>query len=304
VLRAFGDESSDRKKERVFAVAAVFGSDDKWDALRKLWSDRTGGKIFHAADCESDGGDYAGIPHKENQSLYKDLTGILADSGLIGYGMSIDLECERRYFGKALKDGAYQRAFGEVILYFSYLAYLSVPQDRLEFTFDSRLETNFSAGSLYEYLMSHREWQPSQYLYDAVKFVNRRETGIQVADLWAREVMKDMDNDFLGRNRRAPRASLSRLIATTRFHKKMLREDYFKKTHELISKIDATDSTSPFFGTKYKDWMRQVGVTDSHSARLRYIGQYDAIAKAKGDLTYFEHMQRWNTPWDTPNLPG
>ena len=132
----------------------------------------------------------------------------------MGYGMSIDLESERRYFSNVLTDGAYHRAFGEVILYFSYTAYLSVPQDRLEFTFDSRLETNFSAGSLYEYLMGHPEWQASQYLYDAVKFVNRREIGIQVADLWAREVMKDMDNDFLGHDRRAPRASLSRLLVT------------------------------------------------------------------------------------------
>jgi hypothetical protein len=148
--------------------------------------------------------------------------------------------------------------------------------------------------------MANPEWKESQYLYDAVKFPNRREIGIQAADLWTREIMKDMDNDLLGINRRVPRASMSRLMYTERFSNTMLREDYFIRTHNFISTIDATDPSSPFFGGKYKDWMSQAGLPDSYSTRVGYISQYDAIAKAKGDLTYFEHLQRLNTPNHLP----
>ena len=49
----YGDESHDSKKERVFVVAALLGDSIQWLNLRSLWTERTGGRIFHAADCES-----------------------------------------------------------------------------------------------------------------------------------------------------------------------------------------------------------------------------------------------------------
>src|ERR1051325_2091543 len=85
VLSAFGDESSDEKHQRVFAVGALFGEQHQWDALEEKWLARMPkGVHFHAADCESDHGDFARFAHQENKSLYKDLTQLLCASGEIG----------------------------------------------------------------------------------------------------------------------------------------------------------------------------------------------------------------------------
>lgn len=56
VVTVYGDESSDETHKRVYAVAGLFGSQEQWDALELKWLARTGGKIFHGADCESDTG--------------------------------------------------------------------------------------------------------------------------------------------------------------------------------------------------------------------------------------------------------
>ena len=58
MLTVFGDESSDETGSRVFAVAGVIGRQEEWDELEKVWLKRTGGVIFHAADCDSDKGDF------------------------------------------------------------------------------------------------------------------------------------------------------------------------------------------------------------------------------------------------------
>ena len=58
MLSVFGDESSDEKKQRVFAVAGVIGSEEMWNAIEPRWVSRTGGIPFHANNCDSDQGDY------------------------------------------------------------------------------------------------------------------------------------------------------------------------------------------------------------------------------------------------------
>jgi hypothetical protein len=64
VMRSvFGDESQDETKQRVFSVAGVFGSSEEWDILADRWLRATGGRIFHAADCESDLGEFSKTSH-------------------------------------------------------------------------------------------------------------------------------------------------------------------------------------------------------------------------------------------------
>jgi hypothetical protein len=82
MLHVFGDESHKSKSERVFAVAALFGTEEQWDGLRRRWTARLGDKVFHAAECESDRGQFANSGHADNQKLYADLTRIVAESHL------------------------------------------------------------------------------------------------------------------------------------------------------------------------------------------------------------------------------
>src|SRR5580693_7661739 len=91
MLSAFGDESHDQTKTRVFVVAGLLGNDKDWDGFRRQWEERIGDSIFHAADCESGHGNFEGMPESERLKLHLDLTQILAGSKLMGYGRAVDL---------------------------------------------------------------------------------------------------------------------------------------------------------------------------------------------------------------------
>ena len=86
MLLVYGDESMDETKQRVCAVAGVGGTEEQWSALEWRLTRRTNGLPFHANDCDSDQGDYTNRPHWENKNLYRDLTIMLANSGLFGFG--------------------------------------------------------------------------------------------------------------------------------------------------------------------------------------------------------------------------
>ncbi len=98
VIFVYGDESMDETKQRVCAVAGVVGVEFAWLRLESLWVNRTNGIPFHANHCDSDFGDYTNTPHAENKALYRDLSIMLANSGLGGFGMAIDLAAHRREF--------------------------------------------------------------------------------------------------------------------------------------------------------------------------------------------------------------
>lgn len=85
----FGDESSDETGSRVFAVAGVLGNDGDWKSISETWPDRTGGKVFHATECETDQGEFKNNSHSENQALYKDLTQLVCKSNLAGRALAI-----------------------------------------------------------------------------------------------------------------------------------------------------------------------------------------------------------------------
>ncbi len=104
MINIYGDESADSKSERVYAVAALHGTQEQWEKLRILWRERLGDKVFHAADCESGYGDFRGVPEKERHTLHLDLTRILAASGLYGWGVAIDLKGCKSVFPTALPE--------------------------------------------------------------------------------------------------------------------------------------------------------------------------------------------------------
>ena len=136
MLQVFGDESHDPKSERVFAVTALFGTEEQWNALRPPWTARLGGRIFHASDCETDHGEFADSPHGENLELYADLTRILASSKLLGFGSAMDLAGYNEFFGDAPADIPYYRCFRDVVWQCGKWARWAIPGDMAEFHFD------------------------------------------------------------------------------------------------------------------------------------------------------------------------
>src|SRR5947209_5441885 len=114
MILVFGDDSSDEKRERVAAVAAVAGAEEAWDWIEPQWVARNNGIPFHARDCESDQGSYKDFSHAENKKLYRDLTTMMVFSELGGLGFGIDLVAQRKVFPHA-PDMAYYKAFSEIL---------------------------------------------------------------------------------------------------------------------------------------------------------------------------------------------
>src|SRR4051794_25567045 len=54
ILPCYGDESSDETRSRVFAMAAIVAPEEVWREAEDAWVLRTGGKEFHANECESE----------------------------------------------------------------------------------------------------------------------------------------------------------------------------------------------------------------------------------------------------------
>jgi hypothetical protein len=274
MLSVFGDESHDQTKKRVFVVAGLLGNDKGWESFRQQWKERTGGLIFHAADCESGHGDFKEMPEPKRLKLHLDLTQILADSKLMGYGYAVDLAGCCKVVPHAVKqfpDMPYYDCFVKAVGYLSDLAQVFVPRDRVEFTFDQHKETQYNAGLLYDWLSHYKD-----DVVEKVSFSTRKEPGIQGADLWARELMKRCDSRLFN-SRTNPRPQWNTLLGTRRFRFKFVLEDQFQKEMDDAA---AEYQVSDELHAEYEEWRRKHRLVDNLSNRFRWFAMQD---KARHD---------------------
>ncbi|MGB9120502.1 MAG: hypothetical protein WCE73_07780, partial [Candidatus Angelobacter sp.] len=197
-----GDESA---SEYVFALAALIGNDREWLSLERNWNKRTAGAVFHAAECESDRGDFCRYSHAENLSLYADLTSIIATSGVRGFGIALDLVTFREVFPSP-PEMAYYWCFIGVVRHFA-------AEERyrdgtcMDFVFDHRQDGGHNVGALYNCFLSPDWSNENTSLGARLMFDSRKNIRIQAADLVARETMKAMDN-IVGLKQRPLRRSM------------------------------------------------------------------------------------------------
>ncbi|HXZ80946.1 MAG TPA: hypothetical protein VEG30_13535, partial [Terriglobales bacterium] len=191
VIYAYGDDGSDAKHERVIAVSIIAGYEEWWQELEDQWTVRCGGIPFHATDCESDCGDYQGIPHDQNKAMYADLTGILASSSVGGIGIGIDLVAQTKIFPNALPM-AYHRAFIECLERVANVA--EREKDVCKVAYDISKENEYNVRQLYTWM---REGDERLYrlLHPELSFVSWRDSArVQAADLVAFEAWKALDH--------------------------------------------------------------------------------------------------------------
>jgi hypothetical protein len=147
VIYVYGDDGADAKKERVIAVSALAGYEDWWQDLESKWIARCNGIPFHANECESDLGDYNGLPHEQNKSVYRDLATLLAESKVGGIAIAIDLVAQQKVFPGSL-ELAYYRAFLECLTRTAECA--KNLGEIAELTFDISTQNEYNAGLLYK----------------------------------------------------------------------------------------------------------------------------------------------------------
>lgn len=191
-LKVFGDESADERAERVFALGVIAGTETEWAEAIQHWLSVTGGEDFHANVYET-----------RYPSKYAALVRGIAESDLVGISIAVDVAAFRAVTPKWEKDTAYCKCFGDLLGHLSgmtqkwndRIAEESNPTDepiRPEITLDRR-QGSGTLVQLYDTFLEQPEWRDSEILSTGVKFDTRKNPRIQVADLFAREAMKDMD---------------------------------------------------------------------------------------------------------------
>ena len=231
MLSVFGDESHDPTKARVFAVAGLLGDGNQWASFRQAWNARLNGLIFHAADCESGYGHFRGMPETERHRLHRDLTRMVAESGLIGYGHVIDLAGCRAVAPEVLNDFPdmpYYDCFLKTVIKLSDFAAHFIPRDKVEFTFDQHKETAVQRRSPLRVDHGSQAGQRREG-----QLCEPRRAGVQAADLWARELMKRCDTHLFNDRARA-RPQWNTLMGTKRF------QFHFTLGRELAQTLDET----------------------------------------------------------------
>jgi hypothetical protein len=271
----YGDESHDSKEERIYVVNGLLGSQEQWDEFEIEWTGCTGGNIFHAADCESDRGEFKNTPHAENQTLYRHLTNILAESNLIGFGAVIDIRAYNTAFPDIVAGYSYLLCFRKVIEYFGDIAGILIPRDRIKFSFHINPQIEHTAAAMYQLYRDDSTLKYSQY-FDEISYVSMKHAGIQASDLFARETMKwAQKGAFL--DKRRMRKSLVRLIETKRFKIQFFNHEYFE---DYKKKIPAIEKVAGLSQSDYEQWLSEEGVKHNASNAMRYLAHvYDMERK-------------------------
>ena len=259
-LKVFGDESTDETRSRAFAVAGVVGRENEWKAAEEEWLHRTGGAIFHAADCE----------HSGNLELYKDLTQIIARSRLAARAVSVDLIVFRELFPDTSTAGVYYLCFVALVYWLVENA-ASKLDEAIEFTFDNRADSGYNASRFYEEMARKRGWAARRFMHERLEFSRRENPRIQMADLFARECMKDLDSK-IGPRKRPPRKSIIALQG--KINLRVLDRKYFEGVHILATRLEGKHLAN------YIAWLSRKRRTDNASNRIEYIAFLEARGKS------------------------
>ena len=273
----YGDESHDSKEKEIYVVDGLIGSQEQWDEFETKWKERTGGRIFHASDCESDRGDFKNSSHGDNLKLYKDLTRILAESGFIGYAAAIDINAYNNAFPNIVNGYSYLLCFRIVIEHFGNLAGILIPRDRLKFNFHINPQIEHTAATMYQLYRDNDELKYAPYL-DEISYVSMKYPGIQAADLFARETLK-WAKQGMPLNKLKIRKSLARLVETGRFKMEFFVEEYFQDFKNKLPEIEAIAGLTQ---KDYEQWLLEEGIKHNASNSTRYLAHvYDMERKRK-----------------------
>ena len=271
MMICYGDDSFDETKSSVFAAGAVVARQEDWDIFLPAWKERNPAeRPFHATDCDSDQGNFKGRDHKENKRLYADNVRQFVNSPLIGAGVAISMPdyWELFPFAPADKWWPYYMCFAGVVSCIAKIARLSIPPEDVMVTFDLSDERDIDATRIFDFIRK-QPGELSDVFKHKIAFGNHREEfGLQVADLLARETMKDLDNR-IGPTRRWPRQSLIELRRSNRF-------DYVHYDREKLTNYRiAADKlqADPEKGRIFTAWLNSNGISDSVHARLRFMAE-------------------------------
>lgn len=283
MLIAYGDDSADETKKRVFAAGAVVARQEDWDIFLSAWREKNPGeRPFHAADCDSDQRNFKNRKHEENKKLYADNVRLFVNSPLIGAGVAISIPdyWDLFPFAPADKWWPYYMCFAGVLSCICQIAHLSIPLEDIKVVFDNSPEQELDSARIFDFI-AHQPGALPCILEEGIQFGNHRKTpGLQVADLLAHETMKDLDNR-IGPKQRWPRQSLIELQRSNRFAA-VLYDRQKLEQHRIAADELHADAEK---GRAFAAWLNNNEIRDSVHARLRFMAEHGIVGHEVDPLT-------------------
>ncbi|MGD0280790.1 MAG: hypothetical protein ABSB95_00340 [Dissulfurispiraceae bacterium] len=284
MLTVYGDDSSDEKQQRVFAAAALIGTQEAWDSLEPAWKERTGGIPYHTTDCLAGHESYKGWSKEKRYSLHNDLTHLIVDFPIVGHAYVMDLPSFAEFFGGVKRTERFLHCFSHmvggacaIIRGYNTIHEKKQKKQRAKFVFDSDND-NVNAGYLFSVLKKMKRWDeltadcegPVEFAFPGNKPV-----GIQAADIWAYEVRNEFDNKVRGIEATTYASSLFSL-ENPRFN----RNEYFRsKIIDAKKRIDQMDSGSEY--SAYKQWLQKHRRQDNANSKIAFVAFWDAQVRKK-----------------------
>ena len=286
-LKLYCDESADGTQNQVFAIGAVIGTEEEWARPVLEWLRATRGLPFHAADCESK---FAYDPdpqkHLDNLALYKRVTTVLAESPLVGIAVALDLQATHACLPEVPGDIGYTKCFSDIVrcageMAQRFNAQYPDEQVRVQFTFESRRETDGTGRAVYDALSSLPEPSDASVFSPRVAFEPKGNVCLEMADLLAREAMKEFQRK-LSASSRPQRRSFQALAnasrdGTPKFiwveHDRAFCEQWRKRVDSVEGHEDRKD---------YAQWLEANGLSDGQANRARFynwIEHRDAVKR-------------------------
>jgi hypothetical protein len=267
VLTAYADDSSD-KERTVLAIGCLWGLKSIWTAFKEEWG-RLNPIPFHATDCESGFGDFAGISPEQNRNTYRQNAELLAGSRLYGISFAIDSAYFRGSIDNLPEDHEYYVCLGRLLRTIAALGKLHKTPYSVHMIYDQHADREFTAGFLYDCIRKQSSFKPLfEHLNGNLEFADYRvDSGVQVADLLAREAMKDFLNQLAG-SPRARRKSFVCLDNTHRFKW----ETITRAEIDEIRGAEMTPAISADIRDSYRKWMTENRRSrDTMSSRLHFL---------------------------------
>lgn len=274
MLTAYGDDSSDEKGMRTFAVAAIMGRQEEWDAIEPAWIKRTGGKVFHATDCEAGYGEYRGIPKDERLKEYEDLTKLLVQTEMIGAGCAVDIQAYKTLVPDPDENGPYFWCFNVVIATLAQRALAQNPKEIVKIILDRNHVIRYNALQLYDYITQRKDFEYISALEKKVGFIEStiiESMEIQAADLFAHEVMKYLDNRLQPNPHRLDRKSLIALHDTGRFRFGVYDQRSFQIFRESYNRFEERMGGPGVARAHFEEWLRKNHCQKNSQNKMRYL---------------------------------
>jgi hypothetical protein len=117
---------------------------------------------------------------------------MLAESDLFGFAAAVNIkEYREMYPDEKTHEMPYYSCFADALARCAALGHVTIPPQSIDLTFDQNFERDPSTADLYAYVGALKTFEFADHLGERMSFADyRKESGIQVADLLARETMK------------------------------------------------------------------------------------------------------------------